>query len=68
MCMAAISYVGLLFSILDQADWVPVAARLIRPIWTIGLPEAARVFGLAAAVPVPINLIGDAIGARESPM
>jgi CDP-archaeol synthase len=59
---------GLLFSIVDQADWVPIAALLIRPIWKISLRETAGVFGLAIAVHVPVNLIGYAIGAREKPI
>jgi hypothetical protein len=62
------SPVGLLFSIVDQADWVPIAALLIRPIWKISLRESAGVFGLAVAVHVPVNLIGYAIGARERPI
>jgi CDP-diglyceride synthetase len=62
------SPVGVLFSIFDQADWVPVTALLIRPIWKISLQEAAAVFGLVAAVHVPINLIGYAIGARARPI
>jgi CDP-archaeol synthase len=62
------SPVGLLFSIVDQADWVPVAALMIRPIWKISLRETTSVFGLAVAVHLPINLIGYAIGARERPI
>jgi CDP-archaeol synthase len=59
---------GVLFSIVDQADWVPVAALLIRPIWKISFRETLGVFALAVAVHLPINLIGYAIGARESPI
>jgi hypothetical protein len=59
---------GVLFSVVDQADWVPIAALLIRPIWKISLRETVGVFGLAVAVHVPINLIGYAMGARERPI
>jgi len=59
---------GLVFSIVDQADWVPIAALLIRPIWKITLRETACVCGLAVAFHIPINLIGYAIGARERPI
>lgn len=59
---------GLLFSIVDQADWAPLAALLIRPIWKISLRETASVCALAVAVHVPINVIGYAIGARERPI
>lgn len=59
---------GVLFSIIDQADWVPLAALAIQPIWKITPREAAGVFALAVAVHVPINLIGYAIGARQTPI
>jgi len=59
---------GMLLSVVDQADWVPLAALMIRPIWKISLRETATVAGLAVAVHVPINLIGYAIGARRRPI
>ena len=59
---------GVLLSVFDQADWVPLAALLIRPIWKMSLRETAGVFGIAVAVHVPINLIGYAIGARQRPI
>lgn len=59
---------GLVISIVDQADWVPIAALAMRPIWKISLRETATVFGLAVAIHLPINLIGYAIGARETPI
>lgn len=62
------SPVGLVFSIVDQADWVPIAVLVIRPIWKISPRETASVFGLAVAFHIPINLIGYAIGARERPI
>jgi hypothetical protein len=59
---------GVLLSVFDQADWVPLAALLIRPIWKMSLRETAGVFGIAVAVHVPINLIGYAVGARQRPI
>jgi hypothetical protein len=59
---------GVALSIVDQADWVPTAALLIRPIWRMSPRETAGVFGLVVAVHVPINLIGYAIGARQRPI
>ncbi|MGZ4216886.1 MAG: CDP-archaeol synthase [Solirubrobacteraceae bacterium] len=59
---------GVLFSIIDHADWVPIAAVLIRPIWRISPRETAGVFARVVAVHVPINLIGYAIGARQRPI
>jgi hypothetical protein len=58
---------GILISIFDQGDWVPVAALFLRPIWRMSAREVAEVFGLVAAIHVPINLVGYAIGARRSP-
>jgi CDP-archaeol synthase len=59
---------GVLLSVFDQADWVPLAALLMRPIWKMSPRETAGVFGVAVAVHVPINLIGYAIGARQRPI
>ena len=58
----------MLLSIIDQADWVPIAALLIRPIWEITPRETAGVFVATVAVHVPINLIGYAIGVRTRPI
>ena len=58
---------GALISLLDQADWVPTAWILLRPVWRMSAQEAGQVFVLVAAVHVPINLIGYAIGARTTP-
>jgi hypothetical protein len=61
------SAAGLAFSIYDQADWVPVAALLLRPVWRMSAREVAQVFALVAAIHVPVNLVGYAIGARTAP-
>jgi CDP-archaeol synthase len=57
---------GVAISILDQADWVPMAWLLLRPVWAMSVREAAQAFLLVAAIHVPINLIGYAIGARTA--
>jgi hypothetical protein len=59
---------GVAISIFDQADWVPMAWLLLRPIWAMSVREAGEVFMLVAAIHVPINLIGYAIGARTAPL
>jgi len=59
---------GLVTSIFDQADWVPIAALLLRPIWRMTAREIAMVFVLVVAVHVPINVIGYALGARKAPI
>jgi len=62
------SPLGVAISVFDQADWVPAAWLLLAPVWRMSPREAARTFALVAAVHVPINVIGYAIGARSSPI
>ena len=59
---------GVAISIFDQADWIPVAALMLRPVWKLSPRETAEVFTLVAAIHVPINLVGYAVGARTSPL
>jgi CDP-diacylglycerol--serine O-phosphatidyltransferase len=59
---------GVVISIFDQADWVPLAALLLRPIWKLSAHETGDVFALVAATHVPINLVGYAVGARTAPL
>ena len=57
---------GIAISVVDQADWVPAAWLLLAPVWRMTPRQAAGVFVLVAAVHLPINVIGHAIGARSS--
>ena len=59
---------GYAISLYDQADWVPVAVLLLRPVWRMSAREAARVFALVVAVHLPVNVVGYAIGARSAPI
>jgi hypothetical protein len=59
---------GLAIAVFDQADWVPLAALLLRPIWRMTVRETAEVFAIVSAVHVPINLVGYAVGARTAPV
>lgn len=59
---------GALISIFDQADWVPIACLLLRPLWRISARDGADVFAIVAALHIPINLIGYALGARTQPI
>ena len=59
---------GIVISIIDQADWVPIAALILRPIWRMTARETVEVFVLVVAVHLPINLAGYAIGARRTPI
>jgi hypothetical protein len=62
------SAAGYAISVFDQADWVPVAALLLRPTWRMSARETAQVFGLVLAVHLPVNVVGYAIGARTAPI
>jgi CDP-archaeol synthase len=62
------SPLGAVISVVDQADWVPAAWLLLRPVWKMNAREAAQTFVTVAAVHVPINLAGWAIGARTTPL
>ncbi len=57
---------GAVISLVDQADWVPTACLLLRPVWRISAAAAARTFIIVAAAHVPINMAGYAIGARTT--
>jgi hypothetical protein len=59
---------GYAISLYDQADWVPVAALLLRPVWRMSSREMAQVFAVVVAVHLPVNVVGYAIGARSSPI
>ena len=59
---------GVAISIFDQADWVPTAWLMLLPLWRMSAREAAEVFAVVAAVHVPINLLGYALGVRRTPI
>jgi hypothetical protein len=61
------SLAGAALSIFDQADWVPAAWLMLRPVIRLTGPDAARAFAVVGAIHVPINLVGYAVGARTSP-
>jgi CDP-diglyceride synthetase len=57
---------GVLLSVYDQADFVPVVWLLLAPLWVMSPGQAAFVFVVVTAVHLVINVIGYAIGARRS--
>lgn len=57
---------GVALSLWDQADFVPITWLLLAPTWRMPTREALISFAGVAAVHVPLNLIGYAIGARRS--
>jgi len=59
---------SLLLTIYDQADFVLVVWLLLLPLWTMAWWQAAFVFAVVTAVHLVINVVGYAIGARETPI
>jgi CDP-2,3-bis-(O-geranylgeranyl)-sn-glycerol synthase len=59
---------GIALSIVDQADFVLAAWPLLAPVHRMSAREAAAVFATVAAIHVPINLVGYALGARDTPI
>jgi hypothetical protein len=59
---------GVVPSVLDQADFVLAAPLLLRPLWRMTPSQVAEAFALVAAVHFGVNLVGYAIGARDTPV
>jgi CDP-archaeol synthase len=59
---------GVALGIVDQADFVLAAWLLLAPVHRMSVREAAAAFATVAAVHVPINLVGYAVGARDTPI
>jgi CDP-2,3-bis-(O-geranylgeranyl)-sn-glycerol synthase len=57
---------GLLLSIFDQGDFVPVVWVLLAPIWMIPAGEVLLAFAAVVAVHLALNVIGFAVGARRT--
>ena len=62
------SPLGVALAVYDQADFVPVAALTLRPLWRISPPELAGAFAVVAGVHSVVNVAGYAIGARSTPI
>jgi CDP-diglyceride synthetase len=60
--------VGVAVSLADQADFVVMSLVLLRPLWRWRARDAAELLAVATAVHVPMNILGYAIGARETPL
>jgi len=59
---------GLLISLFDQGDFVPVLWLLLAPLWPIPVAELLLAFATVVAVHLVLNVIGFAIGARKDPI
>ena len=57
---------GALWSLVDQADFVAMVWVLVAPIWVMPVAEVALAFAVIAAVHLILNLVGYAIGARQT--
>lgn len=57
---------SLALTIYDQADFVLAVWVLLLPLWAMAWWQAAFVFAVVTAVHLVINVIGYAIGARET--
>ena len=62
------SPVGVAIAIYDQADFVPVSALTLRPLWRMTALEVAEAFAVVAGAHAAVNVVGYAIGARSSPV
>jgi hypothetical protein len=62
------SPLGAAIAVFDQADFVPMAALTLRPLWRMTPLQAAEAFAVVAGVHAAINVVGYAVGARTSPV
>jgi hypothetical protein len=62
------SAAGLALSLWDQADFVPVIALVLLPLWAMPLPTLAAAFAIVTVVHLGLNVAGYALGAREAPI
>src|SRR4051812_12724010 len=59
---------GVALAVVDQADLVVAAWLVLAPVRRMTVREAATAFAVVAALHVPINLVGYALGARDTPI
>jgi hypothetical protein len=57
---------GVAISLFDQADFVLAAWLLLLPVYRMSAREAIGVAAVVTSIHLPMNVIGYAIGARES--
>lgn len=62
------SLLGAAIAVYDQADFVPMSALTLRPLWRMTAAEVAEAFAVVAAVHAAVNVVGYAVGARTSPV
>lgn len=62
------STLGRVIAVYDQADFVPVSALMLRPLWRMTAFEAVEACIVVAGAHAVVNVVGYAIGARSSPV
>jgi CDP-2,3-bis-(O-geranylgeranyl)-sn-glycerol synthase len=62
------SLLGAAIAVYDQADFVPMSALTLRPLWRMTALEVAETFAVVAAVHSAVNVVGYVLGARTSPV
>lgn len=62
------SVLGAAIAVYDQADFVPMSALTLRPLWRMTAREVAETFAVVSAVHAAVNVVGYALGARSSPV
>ena len=60
------SAAGIALSVLDQGDFVLATWLLMRPLWRMSAREALGSFTAVAVIHAGVNVVGYAIGARET--
>jgi CDP-2,3-bis-(O-geranylgeranyl)-sn-glycerol synthase len=59
---------GVLLSIFDQGDFVPVVWLLLAPLWVMPAGDLLLAFLTVVGVHLALNVVGFAIGARTTPI
>jgi hypothetical protein len=60
------SVAGVALSVLDQGDFVLATWLLMRPLWRMSAREALDAFAVVAVAHAGVNVVGYAIGARDT--
>jgi CDP-archaeol synthase len=62
------SLLGAAITVWDQADFVPMSALTLRPLWRMTARDVAEAFAVVAVVHAAVNVAGYSLGARTSPV
>jgi len=62
------SALGRAIAVYDQADFVPLSALMLRPLWRMTALEVVEACVVVAGAHAVVNVVGYAVGARSSPV